>query len=115
MESKGIKETEELALELVAFANASVEAMADGKLSLSDLPKFVGPLTGLPGALSGITEVPAEMADLDSAEFKELASKISEKLNVAHGEHAAAITEASVDVGVALLKLVSAIKASKAA
>lgn len=68
----GIKETKEVLKFGILAKDVIVAAKADGKINLGDLG-LVLPLVGpLNGAIEGAEQIPAELADLDAAEFDEL-------------------------------------------
>lgn len=69
---KTIKET----TDMFDFIRASVEAVRaarqDGKIDLQDAPLLFTPALKLPAAITGIEDIPAEFADLDSNEIEAL-------------------------------------------
>ncbi|MEL6670130.1 MAG: hypothetical protein AAFP08_14250, partial [Bacteroidota bacterium] len=70
----GIKETKELFKSMVDLKDAvKLSTANDGKLDIpGDLPNFINPLFGLPTAIQGIDQIPAELRDLDQNEIAEL-------------------------------------------
>lgn len=68
----GIKESKELRDFVVKIVKGGLAARADGKLDSSDLQHVLPALMAFPAAVEGISGVPAELRDLDLAEFKEL-------------------------------------------
>lgn len=78
----GVKELKELCVFLALCVTAEQEVAADGKVDLSDAPKALAPLMALPAALAGVTEVPAEIKDLDVTEAEELRAAIAANLNL---------------------------------
>lgn len=92
----GITQLKEAVLSVCQFISAGKEALEDGKITLSDIPLFITPLIGLPSAISGIEQVPAELADLDEAEKNELVAYIQDKLNL--GEKTEAIVGKAISV-----------------
>ncbi len=77
----GIEETKDVVLAVTAFANAVSSALEDDKISLGDLPLLIGVATKLPSAISGISEVPKELNELDEAEKNELLVLVQEELD----------------------------------
>lgn len=68
-----IKETKE-----VVYAGLKIgEALSDG-IDITD----VGALTALPAAISGISNVPAEIADMDAAEMEELKQFVKDNFDI---------------------------------
>jgi hypothetical protein len=77
----GIKETKELLKFGILAKDVFVAAKADGKIDLGDLG-LVLPLVGpLNGAIQGVGEIPAELADLDEGEFDELVALAKETVD----------------------------------
>jgi len=97
-----IEETKDVLKSLCGLGNAVAASLADdGKITLSDYPKFIGPVISLPAAISGIQEVPKELADLTEQEKQELIDFVESELEV--GEKAEEVT-------VRLLKIASDIQ-----
>ena len=77
----GIEQTADLVIAIAAFANAGASALEDDKITLSDLPLLLSPAMKLPAALSGISEVPRELGELDEEEKNQLLVLVSEELD----------------------------------
>lgn len=78
----GITQTTEVFKTLLAFVNAVRSAKeGDGKITVSDLGYFVTPLAGLPTAINGLSEVPAELTDLDADEIATLAEMFGDVID----------------------------------
>lgn len=107
-EKQGVKELTDVVKLGVAIANAGVMVAADKKVDLADLPTIMAILPLVPSALEGISKVPAEAADLDSAEGAALLATIATDLALPDGK-AKAIVMASMKVAVDLKDLVEAI------
>lgn len=87
----GIEETKDAVIAICGLGNAVAASLADdGKITLSDYPKFIGPVISLPAAITGIGEVPKELNDLTAEEKAELIELVKEKLDV--GERAEEVT-----------------------
>ena len=87
----GIEETKDAVKAICGIGNAVAASLADdGKITFSDYPKFIGPVISLPAAISGIGEVPKELADLTEEEKMELIALVESELNV--GERAEEVT-----------------------
>lgn len=73
-QERGIKETRELFKSAVDFVNAvRISRQDDGRVTIpGDLTNFVTPLFGLPTAVDGADQIPAELRDLDQLEIQEL-------------------------------------------
>jgi len=77
-EKYGIDETLEVVEAAVSFANAIDDATSDGWQWLVDPLKFVAPVTKLPAAIGGITNVPTELSDVSDADRIKISEKIQE-------------------------------------
>lgn len=107
-EKQGVKEITDVVKLGVAIANASVLVAADKKVDLADLPIIMGILPLVPAALEGISKIPAEASDLDSAEGAALLATIAADLALPDGK-AKAIVMASMKIVVDVKDLVEAI------
>lgn len=67
-----IKETKELVVAIGSLVGGIMKALKDGKVDLLDIPILFEILTNIRVGMEGITEVPAELKDLDSKEAAEL-------------------------------------------
>lgn len=87
----GIEETKDAVKAICGIGNAVAASLADdGKITLGDYPKFIGPVISLPAAISGIGEVPKELADLTPEEKAELIALVQDELEV--GDRAEEVT-----------------------
>jgi len=71
----GIKETKELIAGLDVIATTAIKVMDDGKINLSDLAYAMDlfkELNTLIESIKGLSELPTEFKDLDSAEIMDL-------------------------------------------
>ena len=93
MAKKGIEQTKDLVLEAVALGNAIGGALEDKKIGFADIGAFIDPLTKLPAALAGISEVPAELADLDEDEKQELLEAVKDQFDLDDDKAEIAIEE----------------------
>jgi hypothetical protein len=107
--SYGVEETKDVIAAGVALANAVISSLKDGKVTLTDIPAFIAPVTKLPAAISGIALVPAELADLDAIELQELTEAVKAQLEV-DDEKAKVIIQKSIQTLYGLYDLVKAIK-----
>lgn len=105
-----IKETTEAMTFGISLAMAVDSATQDG-FQWTDIFNLVPPLTQLPAAIEGIEKVPAEIADLDDDERRELAEAIV-KLDFA-SDRSEEIAEQALKVGVDLAKLIMMIREFK--
>jgi len=78
----GIKETKEVVDLAMALVKAGAMSWEDGKVSVEDLANLVEVLPYLSPALKDISQVPAELADLDSQEASELVVHVMAKLAI---------------------------------
>lgn len=92
-----IKESTELVRALGAIARRLIEDLADGKISYWEIAGFMSDFGIIKDGASGITEVPAELADLDDVERDALLAIIREQLAVMPGI-SARLEDASVRV-----------------
>lgn len=82
--SVGIKESLELLEGLKDLVLAGKKVIADGKVSVSDLNVVVDlfhELNVLVDAVKGVSQIPAEVKDLDSEELGVLGAKVLEIVN----------------------------------
>jgi len=76
------KETVEVFVFLAKFASVVKLAVDDdGKITLSDAPKFISIIFPLIDAITNIQEVPKEILDLDEAEINALIEAVKPELN----------------------------------
>jgi hypothetical protein len=84
-ETKGVKECLEL-LEGVKVVGVAVKkVLADGKVSVGDLPVLVevlGKFSVLVDSVQGLDQVPAEFKDLSADEANQLLAKVLELITV---------------------------------
>ena len=69
---KNMKQTEEALRFVLSLANVLSDVAADGKFSLVELPKLVGPLRLMPAAIKDAGEIVAEFKDLSKEEVDAL-------------------------------------------
>lgn len=113
MSSVNINETKDVVVLLAKVANASVEALADdGKITVADVFKFGGAATALFPALAGISQVPAELADLDPIEKDELIALVKEELNLE--ENVEQVVEKALTIAAEIKELIDLVKQLKA-
>lgn len=106
----GIKETKELMLFGVSLAAAIDSATQDG-FQWTDLLDLVPPMTKMPGAISGIDDVPLEIADLDEIERAELVKAIQDLDFVS--DKSEDIAEQALRTGVEICNLIMKIREAK--
>lgn len=112
MSSVNINETKDVVVLLAKVANASVEALADdGKITVADVFKFGGAATALFPALAGISQVPAELADLDPIEKDELIALVKEELNLE--ENVEQVVEKALTIAAEIKELIDLVKQLK--
>jgi hypothetical protein len=99
----GIKELKD-----VVYAGLKIgEALSDG-IGIED----IGALTSLPAAIAGISDVPAEIADLDEAEAEELKQYVKDNFDIPDDKLEAFIEQA-VETVVKIYALYLAFKAMR--
>lgn len=94
-EVKGIQETKELVVFVARLATSVDASLADGKVGVDDAAQLMAPLMAIPAAFAGITEFPAEVADLDPAEAEELKEAIKAELDL-RGDAVEVIVEEAI-------------------
>jgi len=110
MSEVGIKETKDAMLFGISLAMAIDESTQDG-FQWTDVLSLVPPMTKLPAAIDGITEVPNEIADMDEEERAELVSAIKDLDFVSEGSEE--IAEQALRVGVEIGSLILKIREFK--
>lgn len=100
------------------LANDVIASLADGKITLTDAPRFIDNLFSLPSVIGKVKQVDKEYLDLDAEEEVIWQARIAEKLNVtgATKEIINAVTKLimkSAGMVKATLELVDVIKTSK--
>lgn len=78
----GVKETQELIKFAAELDNAAGLIMQDDRFSWDEIIQLVPALIALPAAISGITEVPGEMGDLDQTEKTALAQYLADEFDI---------------------------------
>lgn len=95
---------------VVDTVNVGVQALKDGKVSLSDLPLLVNLVPELVPAVSGLSKVPAELKDLTEDEAIDVTTFVMGKLAVDSAK-AQAVVAASLKLLVGVVGVVEALKA----
>ena len=105
----GIVQLKDAVITVCKFTTAIVDSIADdGKITLGDFPKFINPVISLPAAISGIGEVPAELADLTEEEKTELVQLVKDELEL--GDNAEAVIEKALTILYELKALLDMLK-----
>ena len=113
MSALNITETKDVVILLAKVANASVESLADdGKITVADVFKFGGAATALFPAIAGISQVPAELADLDPIEKDELIALVKQELNLE--ENVELVVEKALTIAAEIKELIDLVKQLKA-
>lgn len=110
----GISNFKELCVFLALSVTAEQQVMADGSISIGDAVFAMSPLKALPSAIAGVSEIPAEVKDMDPAEAAEVSAAIKEALKL-ESSAAEAIAEQFMDIGLQLAAAALATKNAKAA
>lgn len=84
----------------------------DGKITVSDMGKFLGTIADVPGVFGSISDVPAEVADLDSAEVAALQAYVRENFSIPEA-NIKAVVDSGLQLAVDVFVLVNAIKGLK--
>jgi hypothetical protein len=104
----GIKETDEVVGLLILLAKGIQASAADGKLDASDIGNLMPVIMACGPALEGISQIPAELMDLDSEEGAALVGKIAGELALP-SEHAKEVLVAALQAAVVNYQLVKVI------
>lgn len=79
MDKKGIEQIKEMLMGVEVLVKAAKAVLADGKVDLADLPVAMGLIADadkLVKAVEGITEIPAEVGDLEMDEIRAIVQHI---------------------------------------
>lgn len=106
----GIQNTKEVFDLVLAGVDVVVKSKEDGKIDARDLQHLFILIPYVQPALDDISEVPAELLDLDTGEGAELLTKVMAKLTV-DSARARLIIEKAVKAVVSALELFAAIQA----
>ena len=106
MSEVGIKETKDVMLFGVSLAMAIDESTQDG-FQWTDILNMVPPMTKLPAALDGITDVPEEIENMDEDERAELVEAIKKMEFASEGSEQIAeqALRVGVEIGALILKI----------
>lgn len=64
------------------LADAVESSLEDGKISLTDAPKFLKTFMSSAKAIEGINNIPAEIGDLDEEELERIVAKVKERFDI---------------------------------
>lgn len=82
-----VTETKDLVVLMAKLGTAVAESLEDdGKVSLSDLANFIDPVTAIPAAISGITDIDDEFVNMTEADKMELKQAFQAELDLADDE-----------------------------
>lgn len=101
----GIKETSEV-VEFSVDLGLGIKKSIDEGISWQSALNFGDAAKEAPAAIMGISEVPAELGDIDSAEATQLINLVQAKIPGADGVKAILIAQKAAAVGVALKELI---------
>ena len=108
-ERYSIKDIEDVIIFGLLLTNAIDKAQEDGNIDWKDTLEFVKPISALPAALNGITEIPQQFEDMDEDERAHLINVIKLKADL-EDEKAELIIEQSFRVGVEIGALIATIR-----
>jgi len=77
-----IEELKDVIAVAARIGNATGKVLEDDHFDWSELVEFVPALIALPEAVSGISQVPLELLDLDEAERAELKDYLASEFNI---------------------------------
>lgn len=99
----GIKETKEVLKVGLMLQEALKGALSDGKFGFEDIAQFIPLLGSVSGAIEGIEQVPAELADLDAGEFDELVLVVQDVIKDVTPDKWEEVVFKGLDLGKAVL------------
>lgn len=105
-----IKNTLEVITLGASMGKAFAGAKDDGKIGIEDLGQLIQIIPALGPALADISQVPAELKDIDSAELEQIKAAVIDVVGDVAGDKAIEIAKASLDLGLAAYDLMRAIK-----
>jgi len=109
----GVKETKDLIIFLTKLGMSVAQCAIEKKFNVLH---FIDDIQALPAALSGITEIPDEVRDLQSEEMRELMvcvlGELSD-LNVENNEAAKKFINAGINFAEGIIDIISGIKELK--
>jgi hypothetical protein len=107
----GIKESKELLAFGLLVVVKGKSALADRKIGLDDLPEGFAIAQAAPQAIEGIELIPAELKDLDAAEYAELKDMtIALVGELVESEKIEELMQIAFDVALKILKAFSLVK-----
>jgi hypothetical protein len=108
----GVKETKEVVALGLALGKAVVSIADDGKVSVLELAKLIPVVPKISQGVTGLKDVPAELADMDAAELQELLDMVEAELGKEYA--AKPVVEGLLQLGLAVLQVVKDLKGDKA-
>ena len=106
-----IKNTQELVALITAVAKTVKDANADGSVDANDLTSLIQIFPTLGPAIAGITDIPAELKDLDEDEITQLGNSVKEFVGDVVGGKYEEIAERSLKAGVEIFEIVKLLQA----
>lgn len=104
------KELKEALSFICSLANSIGEIAEDGKMNLADATHLIPLLYKLPSAVDGMSEIPAEVAELSQEDIEELAQMVKDELDIPQDKIEAAI-EDGIDLCLRLYALAQKFRA----
>jgi len=101
-----IKNTLELIDLVTSIAKTIKDANADGTVDVNDLTLLIGLFPTLGPAISGITDIPAELQDLDEAEVTRISESVKDFVGDVVGGKYEEIAERSLKAGIEIFEIV---------
>ena len=103
----GTKEFEEMVAFGMGIGKAIASSLEDGKFDFGDVFKILPALMQANAAIQGMEKIPAELKDLDDAEYKALTEKFKAEFDLEDDE-----VEAKVELGYQIALKVAQLVAS---
>lgn len=108
---KGIQNTLEVIELGIALGGAFKSAQADdGKVNAKDIAHLITVVPKIGPAVSDISEVPAELKDLDAGELQEVIDHVQELVGVVSNEKAVAIAEDAITAAIAVFGIIQKLR-----
>ena len=104
-----LKETKEVLDFVISLGEACASSLADGQLTLSDIPNFWEPLTNMASAAEGWQEVINEIENLSLDDIEHLRDYVIDEFDI-ESDTVESMIETALQTGVGLLSFVMSLK-----
>ncbi len=107
--SERLKETKEVLDFVISLGEACAESLADGQLTLGDIPNFWEPLTNISSAIDGWQEVIEEIENLTIDDIEYLSDYVVDEFDI-ESDTVESMIETALQTGVGLLTFIMSLK-----